>query len=188
VLSLDPISDEVLDRIAQLIGHRLQESPVQRLSSDSRLALAETFAVTHMPAHLTGGLSSGPQFSGHWFHMLKSGSKYVGHALTTPIGPALTDWMVEGVFHSELSAQLALCLRWIHKNIDREGTLRLLVEPGHHLHAFTITSDGAVEVVIAHLPRRATSLSKRRTYLWSELIAKLDKAKPVRGVEALATG
>jgi len=183
MLSLDSISDEVLDRIAELIGHRLQRAPIKGLTGGARLEMSETIAITELPTHAgdwEGGL---PDFRGRWFHLLKSGPRYVGYALSTPIGPAIGDWMIEGVFRSGLSAQMATCLRWMDKNIDGNGTVRLLVEPGHHLHAFTITAAEGIRVVIAHLPRKTDALRKRKIYSWVDFLAHLSATAPVRGVE-----
>jgi hypothetical protein len=95
--------------------------------------------------------------------------------------------MIEGLFHSKLSTQLAICLRWVDKKISRDGIVRMLVAPGHHLHAFTITSGEEIEVVIAHQPRRAVALSKRKIYSWPNFVVKLSAVAPVRGVETTTT-
>lgn len=183
MLSFDSINGAILDSIAARIGRRLQSAPIDRLTNAARLGLAETLAIAELPAHAANGEPGVPNFRGRWFHLLKSGPRYVGHALSTPIGPEATDWMIEGVFRSDLAAHMAICLRWIDKHIKGRGTIRMLAAPEHHLHALTITSGGDIRVVVAHLPRRTTTLRKRKIYSWTDFVMHLQASTPVRGVE-----
>lgn len=181
MLTFDPLKDEVLDAIAVLIGQRLRDDAIPKMSK--QLVLAETIAIAEIPLHATEGKQTRPAFHSHWFHQLKSGNKYVGYVISTPIGPAETDWMVEGIYKADLSNQVATAVRWVDKNVEGDGIVRLLVEPRHHLHALIITNSDQVRAVVAHLPRRIGTLRKRAVYSWTDLFAQLSKNAPVRGVE-----
>src|SRR5260221_11398156 len=127
MLSLDQLPDSVLDGISRLIGNRLKDAPLPGFGV--RLELAETIAITEVPLHPTESDGDPPVFRGHWLHLLKSGGKYVGHAISTPIGPAQTDWMIEGVYRADLSKYIARTANWIEKNVVGDGVVRLLVDP-----------------------------------------------------------
>ena len=181
MLAFSPQKKKVLDAIAVLIGKWLHDAPM--FGVNKQLELAETIAITEMPPHSTNASRTGPIFHGHWFHQLKSGRKYVGYAISTPIGPTETDWMIEAVYKANLSNQIAVVVRWIEENVQGDGIVRMLAEPRHHLHALTITNHDGVRVVLAHIPWHIEGLRKRVIYSWADFVAQLSKTKPVRGVQ-----
>jgi hypothetical protein len=182
MFTFDLLSNQILDAIAILIGQRVQNSGMAILGK--KLQLAETIAITEIPPHVRENVQAVPVFRGHWFHQLKSANRYVGYATSTPIGPAETDWMVEGVYKANLSNQIATTIRWIEKNLEGDGLVRLLVEPRHHLHALTISNRNGIQVVVAHFPRQVESIRKRFVYTWPDLFTHLSKQAAVRGVDA----
>src|SRR5712692_7554693 len=129
-------------------------------------------------------LSSGiwSNLRGHWFHLLKCADEYVGFTISTPIGPAETDWMIESVSVAKLSNQIARAVTWIDKHLD-DGTVRILVDQRHHLHALTIDNGEQMWAVVADLPRKIP-IRKRVIYPWTKLLDLLSQEPPVCGISA----
>ncbi len=180
MLTFNQPKDNVLDAIAALIGDRLSSGIFSKLRG--HWELAESMAITEMPIHQYEPPKTRPNFRGHWFHLLKCADEYVGFAISTPIGPAETDWMIESVSVAKLSNQIARTVTWIDKHLD-DGTVRILVDQRHHLHALTIDNGEQMWAVVADLPRKIP-IRKRVIYPWPKLLDLLSQEPPVCGISA----
>jgi hypothetical protein len=180
MLTFHHLKGNVLDAIAALIGDRLSGGAFSKLRG--QWELAESMAITEMPIHQDKLAKIRPNFRGHWFHLLKCADEYIGFAISTPIGPAETDWMIESVSVAKLSKQIARAITWIDKHLD-DGTVRILVDQRHHLHALTIDNGEQMWAVVAHLPRKI-AIRKRVIYPWPKLLDLLTKESPVCGISA----
>jgi hypothetical protein len=179
MLTFDHLNDNVLDAIAALIGDRLSGGIFPKMGG--HCGLAESMAMTEMPIHQDETAKIHPLFRGHWFHLLKCADKYVGFAISTPTGPAETDWMIESVHVAKLSGEIARAVTWIDKTLD-DGTVRLLVDQEHHLHALTVDDGDQIRAVVAHLPRKSP-IRKRVIYPWPKLLELLSQESPVCGIK-----
>jgi hypothetical protein len=178
------IGTKVRENISTMVLERLEATPIAGLGPLSQLRVAEAIALTELPACNTEGQWGPPVFRGRWCHLLRSGPKYVGHALTTLIGPTARDWMIEAIFCSSVAADVADCLSWISASRLPKGPIRMLVAPSHQVHALTISSVQRTRVVVAHLPRLNQTLERQRIYPWRDFLTELRRSGPVRGVDS----
>jgi hypothetical protein len=179
MLAFDTLKETVLDAIGERVGARLSACEFAKFQGPWELA--ETVAITEIPNTHVGSSKAAPVFRGHWLHLLKHAKKYAGFAVSTPIGPRETDWMVESVSIAGASASIAQTMVWVDEHFT-EGLVRMVVDQKHQMHAFTIETTGQpLRAVVAHLPRR-TAIRKRTIYEWPDLLDLLSKARAVSGL------
>lgn len=174
----DRISATVLTKIArQITAYVTQDGVPKRRRVLPKVS--HTFALTYLRYEGIGNDPRIATFRGQWIHLLKHGRNYSGYALSRPVGPRSTDWIVEGVFTSRVAGALSACLRKA-QHLQLDGIARVLLAPEFQLHAMTVQRRSQLSVLIVN--PEGPYRSAPRALSWREFTTELKTAKLVEGV------
>ena len=179
-LHRDRLATSALRGIWEQVKPLLKEEP---LRSEEKLHLAETFALIELsiPESLAVG-SSMPRFHGKWISLLSNGRGRPLYALSTPIGPRSSDWLLLEVAKSTLGDELLRCLEFVEKHIKSSKLVRVLRIPEHRLTALFLKGRRGCRVVVASAPVHLECFEVQRIYKYERFISLIQESTPIRAL------
>jgi hypothetical protein len=185
------LPDDVVAHLQTKVGLSLPRTiDTLGFADTSKMTLNENVDVWQLPANLvtepTNDLNFLAKPTGEWHLQVRSDDIPIAYARSSPIGFAPTDWLVDGVFQSDLAQKIDEVMTWIDANLQNENILvRLLVAPAYQLHAFWLIDQDEPSqqtIVIIDAPDEYLFRKSPETYSPQQF---LDTLRSVRHVEGI---
>jgi hypothetical protein len=185
------LPDDVIAHLQTKVGLSLPRTiDALGLADTSKITLNENVDVWQLPANLvaepTNELKLLAKPTGQWHLQIKSEDIPIAYARSSPMGFAPNDWLVDGVFQSDLAQKIDQTVDWIDGNLQNENILvRLLVAPAYQLHAFWLIDQdepSQQKIVIIDAPDEYMFHKPPEIYTPQQF---LDTLRSVRHVEGI---
>lgn len=185
------LPDDVVAHLQTKVGLSLPRTiDALGVAGASRLTLNENVDVWQLSANLvpesTNDLNLVAKPTGEWHLQVKAEDIPIAYARSSPIGFDPTDWLVDGVFQSDLAQKIDEAVDWIDANVQNDNILvRLLVAPAYQLHAFWLIDQDEPNqqtIVIIDAPDEYLFQKPPTTYSPQQF---LDNLRSVRHVEGI---
>jgi hypothetical protein len=185
------LPDDVIAHLQTKVGLSLPRTiDALGVADTSKLTLNENVDIWQLPANVVAESSNDLSFlakpTGEWHLQVRSEDIPIAYARSSPIGFAPNDWLVDGVFQSDLAQKIDETMAWIDTNFEDENILvRLLVVPAYLLHAFWLIDQDEPshqKVVIIDAPDEYMFHKPPEIYTPQQF---LDTLRSVRHVEGI---
>lgn len=185
------LPDDVVAHLQTKVGLSLPRTiEALGVAGAAKVTLNENVDIWQLPANLvtepTNDLNLLAKPTGEWHLQVRAEDIPVAYARSSPIGFAPTDWLVDGVFQSDLAQKIDEVVTWIDANFQNDNILvRLLVAPAYQLHAFWLIDQDEPSkqtIVIVDAPEEYLFQKPPATYSPQQF---LDNLRSVRHVEGI---
>ena len=167
------------------IAHEELRSPTRR-----KPALGESFEMYMLPgdripksAKAAWSLVDNLQRTGQWHHQVLVNDKPTAAAHSGALGPAHSEWSLQGVFASKLAGKIDDAIKKIHHRYPQGDVMVRLVEvPAFHVSVFSLEGKGTRKVYVVDSPYDSPGPKEGRTYSEQQFLKCLNSVPQVRGL------